>query len=91
MKFSGLFAWLLWSVVHIYFLIGFRRRAIVAMHWAWNYVTFQRGTRLITGITGSRIEDVMPLQPTPSSSAQSEGGASGNSTAPHPQKLRDIA
>jgi len=31
------------------------------MNWCWNYVTFQRGTRLITGISGSRIEDVMPV------------------------------
>ena len=59
-KISGFPAWLLWSVVHIYFLIGFRNRLAVAMNWAWNYITFQRGTRLITGMSGSRIEDVMP-------------------------------
>jgi len=47
-------------VAHIYFLIGFRNRLVVAMNWAWNYVTFQRGTRLITGLSGSRVED-MPL------------------------------
>jgi NADH dehydrogenase len=57
-KISGLAAWLLWSIAHIYFLIGFRNRLAVALHWLWNYVTFQRGTRLITGISGSRIEDV---------------------------------
>jgi NADH dehydrogenase len=60
-KASGLVAWLLWSLAHIYFLIGFRNRLAVAMNWCWNYVTFQRGTRLITGISGSRIEDVMPV------------------------------
>jgi NADH:ubiquinone reductase (H+-translocating) len=59
-KASGLVAWLLWSLAHIYFLIGFRNRFAVAMNWCWNYVTFQRGTRLITGIQGSRIEDVTP-------------------------------
>src|SRR6266545_434949 len=59
-KVSGLPAWLLWSLAHIYFLIGFRNRLAVAMNWCWNYVTFQRGTRLITGISGSRIEDVLP-------------------------------
>jgi len=59
-KISGLAAWLMWSVAHIYFLIGFRNRLAVALHWLWNYVTFQRGTRLITGISGSRIEDVRP-------------------------------
>jgi NADH dehydrogenase len=59
-KAAGPVAWLLWSLVHIYFLIGFRNRLAVATSWCWNYVTFQRGTRLITGISGSRIEDVMP-------------------------------
>jgi NADH dehydrogenase len=60
LKASGLFAWLLWSLAHIYFLIGFRNRLAVTMNWCWNYMTFQRGTRLITGISGSRIEDVTP-------------------------------
>jgi NADH dehydrogenase len=48
-RLKGLAAWLLWCLAHIYFLIGFRNRAIVAMNWVWNYLTFQRGTRLITG------------------------------------------
>ena len=60
LKISGFLAWLLWSVAHIYFLIGFRNRLVVALSWMWGYLTFQRGTRLITGITGSRIEDVAP-------------------------------
>jgi NADH dehydrogenase len=69
-KVSGLAAWLLWSVAHIYFLIGFRNRLAVAMNWCWNYLTFQRGTRLITGISGSRIEDVLPaVMPSPSVAA----------------------
>jgi NADH dehydrogenase len=54
-RLSGFVAWVLWSVAHVYFLIGFRRRMIVALHWAWSYLTFQRGTRLITGLTGSRM------------------------------------
>ena len=57
-KLSGLSAWLLWCLVHVYFLIGFRNRFSVALNWSWNYITFQRGSRLITGISGSRIEDV---------------------------------
>jgi NADH:quinone reductase (non-electrogenic) len=64
-KVSGFPAWLLWSLAHIYFLIGFRNRLAVALHWLWNYITFQRGTRLITGISGSRIEDVTPVMPAP--------------------------
>jgi NADH dehydrogenase len=60
LKLRGFIAWLLWCVAHIYFLIGFRNRLAVAINWAWSYVTLQRGTRLITGISGSRMED-MPM------------------------------
>jgi NADH dehydrogenase len=59
-KLKGFFAWLLWSVAHIYFLIGFRNRFAVATNWLWNYITFQRGTRLITGMSGARMDD-MPM------------------------------
>ena len=61
LKVTGFVAWLLWCVVHIYFLIGFRNRLSVAMNWMWSYVTFQRGTRLITGMSGSRMEDMPQL------------------------------
>ena len=47
-KFSGFFAWILWSVVHILFLIGFRNRFRVFVEWMWHYFTFKRGVRLIT-------------------------------------------
>jgi NADH dehydrogenase len=40
----------LWSVAHVYFLIGFRNRFVVALNWAWSYLTFERGSRLITGL-----------------------------------------
>jgi NADH dehydrogenase len=49
LRLSGFAAWLLWSVAHVYFLIGFRSRMVVALTWLWNYLTFERGTRLITG------------------------------------------
>ena len=49
-RLSGFAAWLLWSVAHVYFLIGFRNRTVVALTWLWSYLTFERGTRLITGI-----------------------------------------
>jgi len=49
LRVSGLFAWLLWSFVHILFLIGFRNRLIVMTDWIWSYITYQRGARLITG------------------------------------------
>jgi NADH dehydrogenase len=47
-KAQGFVAWLLWLFVHILFLIGFRNRLIVMIQWAWSYVTFDRGARLIT-------------------------------------------
>ena len=46
---SGLVAWLLWAVVHVWFLIGWRNRLVVALNWLWSYLTFERGARLITG------------------------------------------
>ena len=48
---SGYFAWLAWLFVHIFFLIGFRNRFIVMFQWAWSYLTYDRGARLITGDT----------------------------------------
>jgi NADH dehydrogenase len=47
-KFSGTIAWWLWGIVHIFFLIGFRNRIVVAINWLWSYLTFKRGARLIT-------------------------------------------
>ncbi|HXH36993.1 MAG TPA: NAD(P)/FAD-dependent oxidoreductase [Thermoanaerobaculia bacterium] len=48
-KLSGFIAWAAWLTIHIFFLIGFRNRLLVILQWAWAYVTFQRGARLITG------------------------------------------
>jgi len=66
LRLTGFVAWLVWCVAHIYFLIGFRNRLSVAMNWLWSYLTFQRGTRLITGLSGSRMEDMAeppPMEP----------------------------
>ena len=46
---TGWIAWMAWLLIHIFFLIGFRNRAIVLFQWAWSYFTYQRGARLITG------------------------------------------
>ena len=46
---SGFIAWLAWLFIHVFFLIGFKNRLLVLIDWAWAYVTFQRGARLITG------------------------------------------
>ena len=48
---SGFVAWLAWLFIHIFFLIGFRNRLLVFIQWAWSYVTYERGARLITGST----------------------------------------
>jgi NADH dehydrogenase len=53
-RLSGLVAWLAWLLVHIMFLIGFRNRLLVLFEWAWAYVSWQRGARLITGPWGRR-------------------------------------
>jgi NADH dehydrogenase FAD-containing subunit len=49
LQLSGFIAWLLWGLVHVYFLVGFRNRIAVTMGWLWAYVTFGRSARLITG------------------------------------------
>jgi NADH:ubiquinone reductase (H+-translocating) len=46
---SGFPAWMVWLVIHIFFLIGFRNRLSVFREWAWTYLTFRDGVRLITG------------------------------------------
>jgi NADH:ubiquinone reductase (H+-translocating) len=48
LHFAGFLAWVIWTFVHIFFLIGFRSRLLVMIQWAWSYLTFGRGARLIT-------------------------------------------
>jgi NADH dehydrogenase len=49
LRVSGLAGWILWLFVHILFLIGFRNRLSVLLHWGASYLTYQRSVRLITG------------------------------------------
>lgn len=65
---SGFIAWLSWLFVHIFFLIGFRNRLLVFIQWAWSYVTYERGARLITGST--YLPGWTPDQPAPADAAQ---------------------
>jgi len=46
---SGFPAWITWLVIHIFFLIGLRNRLAVLLQWAWTYLRFKSGARLITG------------------------------------------
>jgi NADH dehydrogenase len=50
LELRGFVGWVFWSLAHIYFLIGLRNRFVVAFNWFWDYITFQRGARLITGV-----------------------------------------
>ncbi|MBL0937835.1 MAG: NAD(P)/FAD-dependent oxidoreductase [Gemmatimonadaceae bacterium] len=54
-KLTGTFAWLTWLFVHILYLVGLRNRLTVLVQWAFQYFTFQRGVRLITGDTVHRL------------------------------------
>jgi NADH dehydrogenase len=49
LKLWGFPAWVAWLAIHIFFLVGFRSRVLVLFQWAYSYVTFRRGARLITG------------------------------------------
>ncbi len=63
LRFSGWFAWVTWLVVHVYFLVGFKNRLLVVLHWAWSYLSFRRGARLIVEREwrfGERKDETMP-------------------------------
>ena len=45
--FGGLFAWMVWMFVHLMSIVGFRNRLVILTNWVWNYMTYDRGTRLI--------------------------------------------
>jgi NADH dehydrogenase len=81
---SGFIAWLAWLFVHILFLIGFRNRLIVFIQWAWSYVTYERGARLITGSTdlpGWKHVTEARTVPTPQSEPKPQSGERTQPTA----------
>ncbi|MGB0093568.1 MAG: hypothetical protein WBP81_13695, partial [Solirubrobacteraceae bacterium] len=61
LRLSGFPAWMIWLVVHLYYLIGFENRALVLLRWAYSFFSRGRGTRLITDAAGT------PPSPHPSS------------------------
>jgi NADH:ubiquinone reductase (H+-translocating) len=70
LQLSGFVAWIIWVFVHIAYLIGFRNRVLVMLQWAWAYVTYHRGIRLITGdveldLERAREADAFPLDASP--------------------------
>jgi NADH dehydrogenase len=62
---TGFAGWLVWGFAHIFFLIGFRSRIAVFLEWAWEWLTYARGARLIIGPAGGRRDG--ETRPPPSS------------------------
>ena len=70
LRLRGLLAWLVWLFVHIWYLVGFRNRFIVLFNWAWNYITYKRGARLITGGHASQQASALAGRARPSSAPE---------------------
>ena len=77
LRLTGLTAWVAWLAVHIWYLIGFKNRMVVMLTWAWSYLTYKRGARLITG--GLKEIPAMAVQRKPGAKA-----ASADATAAPP-------
>ncbi len=77
-KLQGFIAWLVWGIAHVYLLVGFHNRFLVTMRWLWTYLTFQRGSRLIT-------EDVIRTQAT-----DAERGGPEAAGAPDPSQTSNL-
>jgi NADH dehydrogenase len=77
LRFGGVLAWWTWLLVHIYYLTGFRNRVLVLIQWAWSYLTFARGARLIVS---KRWRSYPPTPPPPEQIA-SDAPASESSLA----------
>ncbi|HZT66626.1 MAG TPA: NAD(P)/FAD-dependent oxidoreductase [Acidimicrobiales bacterium] len=80
----GFPAWIAWLALHLVYLIGFRNRATVLLDWSWNYLTYQRGARLIVPVLTDDIGDQLArrrppfdddLEPRPSGSDGSPAGS----------------
>lgn len=60
-KLKGWLAWVAWMGVHLFYLAGFRNRIVVFWNWFWNYLTYDKGTRLIMrNFTGKKVEETKP-------------------------------
>jgi NADH dehydrogenase len=72
---SGYIAWWLWLFVHLMYLVGFRNRASVLIQWAYAYITYSRGVRLIAGTWRNDARMIERPASTPSVSASSPPSA----------------
>ena len=76
-KMSGRLAWLAWLLVHVYFLTGFKNRLFVVMQWAWSYITYRRGARLIVGNSPELQGEMSKVDPPVQADLHSETMHSG--------------
>jgi NADH:ubiquinone reductase (H+-translocating) len=63
MHLSGMLAWLVWLLVHIFYLIGFKNRFVVMFTWAWSYLTYGRGARLVVGEPTAPLRRLLGMPP----------------------------
>jgi NADH dehydrogenase len=65
LQLSGWIAWMMWLVVHLLFLVGFRNKLSVLIQWTYSYLTYKRGARIITGVDDSEHQPPKcePVQP----------------------------
>jgi len=93
-RLGGTMAWLAWSIVHVFFLIGFHNKIQVVLGWMWNYIVFAKGARLITGDVRVEVKHPdpfdtdrharardLPCVETPSVGAEAPGDAEQRPTA----------
>lgn len=85
LRLSGLLAWLAWLFIHLMYLVGFRTRVMVLLEWFWQYVTFRRGARLITGRPATHeppqeLQGVLALTEGPTAHPEAPAGR----LPPHP-------
>jgi NADH dehydrogenase len=72
---SGFVAWLAWLLVHIFYLIGFKNRLVVMIVWAWSYLTYRRGARLIAGYSTTDAMRAMRALPAPPAALDGHRGS----------------
>ena len=81
-RLTGWVASILWGIVHIFFLIGFRNRMAVFLNWIWAWLTYGRGARLITGDTTPLALPAKPAPPAIPAESGSEGTPDGRLGTP---------
>jgi NADH dehydrogenase len=59
---GGFLGWITWGLVHVMFLVGFQTKFMVMLDWVWNYLSFERGARIITGDPKLKIKEVRGIR-----------------------------